>query len=128
MAGGLVLFFYYPYLTVIAIEDLRVEVSEPDIPAHKKGTVNQRNFMQSRAEYFGLLRGIDKDKPTKPAYRQSAIKHMDRHEAERASRPDSAEKAALLASWTPIGPAPIVNGQALGSFGGGAVSVLVLLR
>ncbi|MBK9155808.1 MAG: VCBS repeat-containing protein [Chloracidobacterium sp.] len=111
LGAALTLSFVSPYLTAAAINDLQVEVSEPDIPAHRKGTVNKRNFMLGRAEYFGRLRGLDKDRPTKPGYRLDALRQMDRNQAEIATRPDSPEKNALQAAWTPIGPAPIPNGH-----------------
>ncbi len=113
-AAGLSLALVYPYLTVTAIENLRVEVSDPDVPIFKKGKVNKEEFMRRRAEYFGLLRGVDPQKPVHPKRRQEAVAQMERQEAARQARPESDEKNALLVAWTPIGPAPIPNGQVNG--------------
>lgn len=49
-----------------------------------------------------------------PRLRQTAIAQMERQQAAIAARPSSLKNDALLAAWTPIGPAPIPNGYVVG--------------
>lgn len=71
--------------------------------------------MLSRAEGIGLKRGLDKNKPLpNPKLRQTAIAKMERQQEALAKKPESVEKNSLMEAWTPIGPAPIPNGQTIG--------------
>src|SRR5262249_29018245 len=62
----------------------------------------------ARAEHIGRLRGIEPGQPFDPTLRNRALDQMAR-----AQRESTARGAPLISSssWTPIGPAPIPNGQ-----------------
>jgi len=79
----------------------------------KKG-ITKEDFMLKRSEGIALKRGIAKDMPFDPQARPAAIQEMDRQEDLLARSAVKNGKAALLAAWTPIGPAPIPNGQTSG--------------
>jgi len=111
-AVGFLLNFFNTYLEVSALEDLEVEVYDPDLGRQRKGGMSKEDFQLSRDEYFAERRGFNRDKLTSPKHRQRAIDKMARQEAEIAARPSTPEKTALTAAWTPIGPAPVPNGQA----------------
>jgi hypothetical protein len=106
---------FYSYFNTTASVDYPYEGEEPDLPPSVQGKVNKEEFMLSRAEGIGLKRGLDKNKPLPDRkLRQKAIAKMEQQQEALASKPESDEKSALLAAWTPIGPAPIPNGQTVG--------------
>ena len=109
-AGVFTLAVIVPYFTATADRNIPEDGREPDLPPGSPN-VDKADFMLRRAEYIGLKRGVDKDKPVDPRLRQTAIAQMERQEAAVAARPASSDKESLLAAWTPIGPAPIPNGQ-----------------
>lgn len=80
--------------------------SEPDLPpgAAAEG-IDKEAFMRARNEYIGLLRGVPHFLPYDPRIR--AIREMEQQERH-APQIDPA-------FWTQIGPAPIPNGQTVGS-------------
>ena len=83
-----------------------------EIMTEGEGGIDEVEFMKLRDEYIAAKRGIHKDKPLPdPGIRQNAIADSERRRQTLAARPESAQTEALLASWTPIGPAPIPNGS-----------------
>ena len=105
-----ILIFWSPISTTLAQMDIPFFESEPDIPTmlqNAKSSIPKEEFLTGRAEYFGLLRGISKDEVPDPSLRQAALEEMDRQQNRLFRDGDS----SLLASWTPIGPAPIPNGS-----------------
>lgn len=99
----------------VANKDIPLEGNEPDKPAflkQAKDRLSKEEFLIQRFEGVAMKRGISKDQPFNPKLRPKAIKLMERQEEELAARlSKSGSENALLAAWTPIGPAPIPNGQ-----------------
>ena len=115
LIAAVVLFMFHPYFNTTAEQDYPYEGDEPDMPAFTKNKGNKEEFMLRRAEGVGLKRGIDKNKPLPDRKsRQRAIAEMERQEEDLANMPESDQKESLTAAWTPIGPAPIPNGQTSG--------------
>src|SRR5688572_17679337 len=110
--AAVALFIFYPYFNTTAEQDYPYEGNEPDMPAFIKNKGDKEEFMLRRSEGIGLKRGLDKNKtlPDRKS-RQRAIAKMERQEESLANMPESDQKESLTASWTPIGPAPIPNGQ-----------------
>lgn len=111
----LALTILYPYFNTTAEKDFPLEGSEPDMPSFLKNKGDKEEFMLRRMEQLGLKRGIDKNKPLPdPKIRQTAIAKMEQQEKSLAAQPESDERNSLMEAWTPIGPAPIPNGQVEG--------------
>ena len=91
---------------------------DPDLPPDFIGPPNsefsKEEFMTRRAEGIALKRGISKDTPFDPQARQEALRQMELQEEFVAGMPQSNLRDGLLAPWTPLGPAPIPNGQTVG--------------
>ena len=90
------------------------KVIDPDIPnflQKSKMNYSKEDFLRMRSEGIALKRGIVKDQPFDPALRAQAINKMKRQEDELQRQTPTAVREQFLASWTPIGPAPIPNGQ-----------------
>lgn len=105
---------FFPYLRTGANRTSPLAENEPDLPGFldkAKGTISKEDFMSRRAEYIGLKRGIEKDKPYDPKIRQQAIAELEKRQEKIRVMPESNLRESLLAAWTPIGPAPIPNGQ-----------------
>jgi len=115
-----------------------------DIPPFMRGRINERTYHQMRDDQIKRLRGILDDKhPFNPHDRQRAIRVLERQESERSkalrarrsqqpslmqdtttaensstqstsTQQDTVAAAAIGGTWTPIGPAPIPNGQTTG--------------
>mgnify|MGYP000117794525 FL=1 len=84
---------------------------DPDYPRWMQSSVSKEEFMLARSEGIALKRGIKDGQLFDPAKRIDGIKKMRSQESERLKMAPSRAKDALLAAWTPIGPAPIPNGQ-----------------
>lgn len=106
--------FWSPITTTFAqIRDYLFE-EEPDIPQmlqRSKESIPKEDFLQKRAEYFSLIRGLSDPESVDPKLRQDALVEMEKKEAERRRISDPAERNFLLAAWNPIGPNPIPNGS-----------------
>jgi len=109
--------------------------ADADIPPISQGKVEKRTYMRLRAEHVAKLRGLDKnnlDKSLKA--RANALEKLERQEREKKQKQSAAAQpaadsnaaadsamqasadgmmsaAAVTTNWTPIGPAPIANGQ-----------------
>ncbi len=81
---------------------LRAQSDDPDLPKFLDGRTNKQDFMRMRDEYIARLRGLPHNLPYDP--RLKAITEMQR------STTRSLAKVTSTA-WTPLGPAPIPNGQ-----------------
>jgi photosystem II stability/assembly factor-like uncharacterized protein len=88
---------------------------DPDLPPYAvtNGEFSKEDFMTRRAEGIAMKRGISKDTPFDPQARQAALRQMELEEERVAKMPQSNVKDSLLAPWTPLGPAPIPNGQTI---------------
>ncbi len=81
---------------------LRAQSDDPDLPKFITGRTNKQDFMRMRDEYVARLRGLPHDLPYDPRVR--AITEMQRSAARSLAKVTST-------AWTPLGPAPIPNGQ-----------------
>ncbi|CAN5670778.1 hypothetical protein BH20ACI4_BH20ACI4_21800 [soil metagenome] len=106
--------FWSPISTSLAQIDTLFYEPEPDIPEmlrREKGKVPKDEFLEARANHFGLLRGLKENEEVDPQLRQDAISVLEKQEEDLAKRPNSSEKNLLMTAWSPIGPAPIPNGD-----------------
>ena len=84
---------------------------DPDYPRWMQSSVSKEEFMLPRSEGIALKRGIREGQRVDPAKRIDGIKNLQSQELERLKMAPSRAKDTLLSAWTPIGPAPIPNGQ-----------------
>ncbi|MEP7339275.1 MAG: proprotein convertase P-domain-containing protein, partial [Acidobacteriota bacterium] len=75
---------------------------DADMPPFARGVIEKDEYLESREDNIKMLRGLPYP-DDKPDARVSAIRQLQQQEI---GRPESA-----LDAWTPIGPAPIPNGQ-----------------
>ncbi len=89
-----------------ASQQPRVDSSgeDPDLPPFMKGA-DKAEYLRLRAEHLALLRGVPYETPYNPRVR--AIRQMEQQITSNAPNINGT-------SWTPIGPAPIPNGQTQG--------------
>src|SRR5689334_1077352 len=108
--------------------DLDNDTDSADIPAFARGTVDAEFYLRMRNAHNRRLRGL-MDPAFQPELRNSAIyvmRHREQQIQDAAANgtgdpnfvgpttpdaPAPALPASLLAPWTPLGPAPIPNGQ-----------------
>ena len=110
LAGGAFL-FWTPLSRTIAEVDVPFIEREPDIPTmlkNAKSSITKEEFLEERAKAFGILRGLNNDAPVEPHQRGKALIEFGNQQEELTKRRQSPFKNSLLASWTPIGPAPII--------------------
>jgi hypothetical protein len=88
--------------TVTFLAPAVAQSDDPDLPGHLGGSVDRETYLRLRDAHVGLIRGVPYDTPYNP--RLEAIASM-RTQLE-ALAPFTSSSA-----WTPIGPAPIPNGQ-----------------
>lgn len=124
--------FWSPLSTTLAQMDVPFFNREPDMPGRSEEEGEERhdwtpeekeNYLMRRSEAYGLLRGIDGKSLVDPQLRMEAIEARERQERAHARMPDTDFKAALTASWTEIGPAPIIVG--LNKYSGRATAIAV---
>ncbi len=123
--AGLSFLFWTPISTTLAQIDIFSQ-KEPDIPAmlqNAKNSITKEEFLEGRATAFGLRRGISNDLDVDPQLRPAAVAEMDRQADSLTKIPSSPDKESLLASWSPIGPAPIVSGGS--RFSGRVIAIAV---
>ena len=102
---------------------------DADIPLIARGKIDKRTYHRLREEHIEKLRGLDKDNRDKQKEsRARALRQLDQQERQQrkkagasvgttsadaamASTESTVMTAAVTGSWTPIGPAPISNGQ-----------------
>ena len=109
----LTLVFWSAISTSVAQIDIPYFESEPDIPEmlrQAKGNVPKEEFLQERARYFGMIRGVREGETINPELRQQAIIELERQQDDLARSSESDLKRFLTAGWTAIGPNPIPNG------------------
>jgi hypothetical protein len=106
----------YPQVMTRALNNVKQDDDEADLPSFLKQPVDKAKFFVERDRAVAERRGLDFDEPASlpdPRVREEAIALMERQE-ERAARSEAARGTQLLATWTPIGPAPIPNGKTIG--------------
>src|SRR2546423_1144946 len=102
---------------------------DADIPTIGRGKIDKRTYHRLREEHIERLRGLDKDNRDKQKEsRARALRQLDQQERQQRKRAGASvgvtsadatmtstdgavSAAAVTGSWTPIGPAPISNGQ-----------------
>jgi hypothetical protein len=98
------------------------EADDPDLPAMLRGKMDKETYLKLRAQYIARIRGIDPKNPPDPRIRMDAIRQMEQQEQQiygtqrGTSKPAAAGTISPLSppsstTWTPVGPAPIPNGQ-----------------
>lgn len=85
------------------------EESDPDVPPGMAGKIDKQSYLRLRAEQLDMLRGRPYNLPYDP--REKAIKEMERQEAAQKSERQRLGLPDQAPAWTPLGPAPIPNGQ-----------------
>jgi hypothetical protein len=92
--------------------DAAVE-NDGDLPGFMNGRVNRKDYLRKRAEHIARLRGKPDAVKFKDSPRAKAIREMDQQEASlrKAAAEGRVQKFISNSSWTPIGPAPVPNGQ-----------------
>jgi hypothetical protein len=94
-------------LLLLAAPGLLTAQGDPDLPPEGRGRIDKATYLQLRAQHSATLRGL---KTPVPAYaRVKAIRALEQQE-----RFLKADPRISSLSWTPIGPAPIPNGQTIG--------------
>ena len=110
-AVGIVFGLYFNPEVTASIGKIFGGGEEPDIPKaarFAKFKLDKEDYMRRRAENIAMYRGIHKDEAFDPQIRVNAVRELEAKEAKLA------QSAAPEAAWTPLGPAPIPNGQTLG--------------
>ncbi len=90
---------------------LNLDHDDPDMPQHLKAGLTKEEFMLRRAEGVAMKRGLHEGEDVDRQARPQAVGQLDEQERARFDLPASRGKTALLAAWSPIGPAPIPNAQ-----------------
>src|SRR5580765_7766947 len=80
------------------------EEMDADLPPRLNGLIDKETYMRLRAEHIARLRGIEPGEPFDPSLRGAAIEQLETQLAQ--STPNG-----VVGAWTPLGPAPLVNGQ-----------------
>jgi hypothetical protein len=88
----------------------------PDIPPFARSRTSEKNYLQLRDRQLRLQRGLD-DLAKDPQARSRAIRtlRLQEQSLRRMQSTSAVPGAAPLGpnSWTPLGPAPIPNGQTI---------------
>ena len=79
------------------------EADDPDLPAFMQGQVDKEWYLQARSAHLDLLQGLPYDLSEGVNPRLAAIEQM--------KQKLSVMGPITTAAWTPLGPAPIPNGQ-----------------
>jgi hypothetical protein len=125
-------------LTALLIPMLALAISaketddddDADIPTIGRGKIDKRTYHRLREEHIEKLRGLDKQNRDKQKEsRARALRQLDQQDKQQQQKAGAtigatsadatmisteggtAAATAVTGSWTPIGPAPISNGQ-----------------
>lgn len=90
---------------------LNLDHDDPDMPQYLRAGVSKERFMEMRAEGVAMKRGLQEGEDVDPQARPAAVEQLASQESSRFELTASREKTAMLAAWSPIGPAPIPNAQ-----------------
>lgn len=93
--------------------------TDPDLPAAHGEALDKSEYLARRSAHIALLRGLDH--PDAVRRRSAAIREMERQEAAQRGGGSNAFGVSSpllpdggppsISNWTPLGPAPIPNGQ-----------------
>ena len=119
-AFGIVVFLTHSYFNTMAERDIPFDDDEPDMPSFLKNNLSKEEFMQRRADYIGLLRGLD---TAKPDSRSKAVEKLEQSERKfEQERIESNQPAVPM--WRSLGPAPIPVNQTV-SYSGRVSAIAV---
>src|SRR6185312_6428987 len=95
------------------------DTDSADIPAIARGRISEEEYFALRDQQIRMQRGID-DLVRNPLQRTNAIRTMELqefflHQLRTGGAPLGALAPAATNVWTPLGPAPIPNGQTSGT-------------
>ncbi|GEM_PF-924656 len=82
----------------------REEDDDPDLPGFMKGRIDKAEYLRLRNQHLDMLRGLPLPLDGNENPRTQAIREMERQYLQNAPFINDT-------TWTPIGPAPIPNGQ-----------------
>jgi hypothetical protein len=87
--------------------------NDGDLPDLMKGKVNRKEYLRNRAEHIARLRGQPDAAKFNESPRLKALDEMAKQESSlrKAAREGRVMPLISNTSWTPIGPAPLPNGQ-----------------
>src|SRR5712692_9803918 len=93
--------------------------NDPDLPPGVRGSIDKETYLRMRDEFVALKRGIEPGRPFDSQARGRAIERMEGQESELSGKNSFFGSIASFfgldlnagATWTPIGPAPLPNGQ-----------------
>jgi cell division septation protein DedD len=89
--------------------DVDTNEIDPDVPSWMAGKIDKATYLSERADYINMLRGRPYNLPYDPHER--AIQEMERQQAAQKASIEGSGLPQSLTTWTPLGPAPIPNGQ-----------------
>jgi photosystem II stability/assembly factor-like uncharacterized protein len=129
---------FFMLIAPLSAQERGRDTDDPDLPTSMQGKIDKRLYLRRRSEHIAKLRGIFDKNNRRGLARGRAIRQMEQQEknirqngndstgrssstqeAEGTSKieavtiQESSVRATALnsTSWTPIGPAPIPNGQ-----------------
>jgi len=81
----------------------------PDVPSSllRGQQVEKAEYLRRRSEHISLMRGYEPGKVFNPMLRIEAVNSLN--------RAVSLQRGPAVATWVPLGPAPIPNGQTVGA-------------
>ena len=93
-----------------------LDVDDPDRPRGHGSEIGEAEDVRLREEQIARMRGYEPGKPFDPQARGRALREMERQESALALTAKANRVRAEISgtTWTPIGPAPIPNGQTFG--------------
>ncbi len=100
-----------PPPSLLKFDEAGEDGDDPDLPPWLAGRIDKETYLRLRADYIDMLRGGSPDETS--AAREKAITQMARQEVEKAQQLKRLGLSGPLVAptWTPLGPAPIPNGQ-----------------
>ncbi|MGB4845684.1 MAG: T9SS type A sorting domain-containing protein [Ferruginibacter sp.] len=102
-------FFLLPLLLLIT--NAGFAQNDPDIPDFAQYKIDKAEFMKLRSEAIGMKRGIFPDQDFDSQKRTQAVVQMEAQRRQLLQFASPEQLNIILSAWTPIGPAPIPNGQ-----------------
>jgi hypothetical protein len=101
LSVGRMIVFVVAVLLIVSADRTVGQENDPDLPSFIKG-IDKETYLRLRSEHVALLRGLPHGLPYDPRVR--AINETQQQIGLARARTTST-------AWTPIGPAPIPNGQ-----------------
>jgi len=93
----------------VTATDVDTNEIDPDVPSWMAGKIDKGEYLAKRADYVNQLRGRPYNLPYDPHER--AVQEIEKQEAAESARIAGLHLPQSMTTWTPLGPAPIPNGQ-----------------